>query len=95
MVAPSFATCSIGSAAKYLGVWVGPSADSMQWAPVEHKVLSRAAEAAFCGSGLFDKILHFKIHGTSTVLYKAQFADPSATMLTAYRKAEQRLTAAP
>jgi hypothetical protein len=62
---------------------------------VEHKVLSRAAEASFCGSGLLDKIIHFKMHGTSTVLFKAQFADPSASMLTANRKAEQRLTAAP
>jgi hypothetical protein len=94
-VAPGFAACSIGSAAKYLGIWVGPAASSLQWAPVEHKVLSRAAEAAYCGSGLFDRILHFRIHGVSTVLWKAQFADPSATMMTAYRKAEQRLTAAP
>jgi hypothetical protein len=95
VVAPAFAACSISSAAKYLGIIVGPAADSLQWAPVEHKVLSRAAEASFCGSGLIDKVIHFKIHGTSTVVYKAQFADPSSSMLSAYRKAEQRLTAAP
>ncbi len=95
VVAPAFAACSISAAAKYLGIIVGPAADSLQWAPVEHKVLSRAAEASFCGSSLIDKVIHFKIHGTSTVVYKAQFADPSSSMLSAYRKAEQRLTAAP
>jgi hypothetical protein len=62
-VAPAFATCSICAAAKYLGILVGPAADLQQWAPVEHKVLSRAAEASFCGSGLLDKIIHFKMHG--------------------------------
>jgi hypothetical protein len=95
VVAPDFAACSICSSAKYLGIFVGPGADDLQWDSVQHKVLARAAEAAFCGSGLMDKILNFKMHGTSTVLFKAQFADLSANMLTAYRKAEQRLTAAP
>jgi hypothetical protein len=94
-VAPDFASCSIASCAKYLGIIFGPGADVLQWLPVEHKVLARSAEASYVGFGLIDRIIHFKMHGTSTVLFKAQFADLSASMLTAYRKAEQRLTAAP
>jgi hypothetical protein len=57
--------------------------------------LARAAEASFVGFGLIDRIVYFKMHGTSTVMFKAQFSDLSASMKNAYRKAEQRLTAAP
>jgi hypothetical protein len=94
-VAPDFASCRIAACAKYLGVLFGPGADTLQWKPIEHKVLSRAAEASFVGFGFIDRVIHFKMHGTSTVMFKAQFADLTPEMLTAYRKAEQRLVAAP
>jgi exonuclease III len=95
VVAPDFAACRIASCAKYLGIMFGPGSDIVQWKPVEHKVLSRSAEACFVGFGFIDRIIHFKMHGTSTVMFKAQFADPTAGLLQAYRKAEQRLVAAP
>jgi hypothetical protein len=94
-MAPDFSMCSISSCAKYLGIVFGPGADLIQWSPVEHKVLARAAEASFVGFGLIDRMVHFKMHGTSTVMFKAQFSDLSSSMRSAYRKAEQRLTAAP
>jgi hypothetical protein len=57
--------------------------------------LVRAADACFSGSGIMDKIRHFRLHGTTTVMFKAQFAPLDGAMRQAYRKAEQRLTGSP
>jgi hypothetical protein len=81
--------------AKYLGILLGPGASLLQWAPVSAKVLVRAADACFSGSGAVAKMRHFRLHGTTTVLYKAQFASLDAGLRQAYRKAEQRLTGSP
>jgi hypothetical protein len=94
-VAPRFATCLIQPYAKYLGIVFGPGASDVQWATVEHKVLARSAEASFAARGLNERLRHFRMHGTSTVMYKAQFVLLAPSLLQAYRKAEQRLTAAP
>ncbi len=92
---PAIASCMIGNFAKYLGLMLGPGAADHQWTPVASKVLVRAADANFAASGVAAKMRHFRIHGTSTVLYKAQFAMLSPSMKQAYRKAEQRLTGSP
>jgi hypothetical protein len=91
----ALAGCIIGDYAKYLGVLLGPGAANRQWDPVASKVLVRAADACFSGAGVVAKLRHFRLHGTTTVLFKAQFAPLNGTMRQAYRKAEQRLTGSP
>jgi hypothetical protein len=87
--------CIVANFAKYLGILLGPGAAISQWDPVASKVLVRAADACFSGSGIMAKIRHFRLHGTTTVLFKAQFAPLDSAMRQAYRKAEQRLTGSP
>jgi hypothetical protein len=92
---PAIASCSVGNCAKYLGLMLGPGATDHQWTHVASKVLVRAADANFAAHGIAAKLRHFRLHGTSTVLYKAQFAPLTPCMRQAYRKAEQRLTGSP
>jgi hypothetical protein len=92
---PTLAGCIVADFAKYLGILVGPGAATTQWVPAASKVLVRAADACFAGSGIVAKLRHFRLHGTSTVMYKAQFASLDGPMRHAYRKAEQRLTGSP
>jgi hypothetical protein len=92
---PTIASCSIANFAKYLGLMLGPGATDHQWTMLASKVLVRAADANFAAHGIAAKLLHFRIHGTSTVLFKAQFAPLTPLMRQAYRKAEQRLTGSP
>ena len=92
---PALASCMIDNFAKYLGLLLGPCAADHQWTPIASKVLVRAADANFAASGIAAKLRHFRIHGTTTVMYKAQFAPLSPSMKQAYRKVEQRLTGSP
>jgi hypothetical protein len=91
----ALAGCIVSNFAKYLGVLLGPGAAAKQWEPVACKVLVRAADACFTSSGIVAKLRHFRLHGTSTVMFKAQFVPLNGTMRHAYRKAEQRLTGSP
>lgn len=92
---PALACSGIADFAKYLGMLIGPGAAATQWTPVASKVLVRAADACFAGIGIVARLRHFRLHGTTTVMYKAQFTPISADMRQAYRKAEQRLTGSP
>jgi exonuclease III len=92
---PALAGSAVADLAKYLGMLIGPGAADAQWTPVASKVLVRAADASHAGIGIAAKLRHFRLHGTTTVMYKAQFASLSGELRLAYRKAEQRLTGSP
>lgn len=92
---PSLAGAVVSNFAKYLGMLIGPGAAVSQWTPIASKVLVRAADASHAGIGIVAKLRHFRLHGTTTVMYKAQFTPLSSEMRQAYRKAEQRLTGSP
>ncbi len=78
---PEFAACAIDNSYKYLGIAVGPAAVDAQWPAVCAKVLARAADAALLTNGFCAKLRHFRLHGVTTIMYKAQFAALSNDLL--------------
>lgn len=76
-------------------MYLGPLAESAQWAAVVGRMLSRASEVSRFGRSLRTKVHMHSIYVLSLAGYKLQFVAPSAELAHAHRRAVQRLTGAP
>ena len=92
---PAFASVQIEKYAKYLGIYIGPDAHLHQWDSNASILLKRAGDAALRTNGFNDKLRHYRTHGISTILYKAQFAHPNNAMRLAAKRAGQLICSAP
>lgn len=81
--------------AKYLGVYVGPGAESVQWDAVLGRMLSRASEVSRSGRSLRTRVIMHRIYVSSLAAYKLQFVEPTSALVHVHRRSVQRLTGAP
>lgn len=91
----SAAEMRVRTASRCLGVVLGPDAVHTQWSTVAAKILPRTADVLATARGLAGRLMLFRTHILSLVLFKAQFVEIPAHISALLARSLQRLAAAP
>lgn len=84
---PDWAGVTCSYTAKYLGFWMGPGREELQWRKVEEKMLRRARSWAAAGLGAFFTSEAYRIYIASIAGFLGQLAPIPST----WRRVEQDL----
>ena len=74
---PDWYEFKVVSCAKYLGVWLGPLADSKQWRSQASKCIARATDIVALGAPPAVAAELYNTRAVTTLSYIAQFAPPA------------------
>lgn len=89
------ADLKVRTSSRCLGVMLGPDVAVTQWATVAGKILPRTADVLATATGMVGRLVMFRTHIRSMVLFKAQFVVVPPFITALLSRSLQRLAAAP
>jgi len=78
---PGWENFEIRNNGKYLGVWIGPTTEKIQWEKASKKYKFRCCEIAGVGAAASISAKLYNMHAIPVLGYIAQFCDPPASLL--------------
>ena len=78
---PGWENFDIRNNGKYLGVWIGPTTEKIQWEKASKKYKFRCCEIAGVGASASISAKLYNMHAIPVLGYIAQFCEPPTTLL--------------